>query len=74
LPPHSLHNFAEVTEEFFTQCASCREAKRNIHHLLFIRMREGDSLKSYLNFFQNQLTKDSNCGEKVVALAFISGL
>ena len=37
-------------------------------------MRPGDSLKSYINFFQKQLTKVSNCGEKVSALAFISGL
>ena len=37
-------------------------------------MRPGDGFKSYINFFQNQLTKVSNCGEKVSALAFISGL
>jgi len=37
-------------------------------------MSQGYSLKSYLNFFQNQLTKVPNCGEKIVALAFISGL
>ena len=37
-------------------------------------MRQGDSLKSYLNFFQNKLTKVSNCGEEVAALTFISGL
>jgi len=37
-------------------------------------MRPGDSLKSYINFFQSQLTKVSNYGEEVFALAFISGL
>jgi len=68
--PHSLYNFVEVTKEY----ASHQEAKRNSHHLFSIRMRQGGNLKSYLNFFQNQLTKISNCGEEVAALAFISGL
>jgi len=35
---------------------------------------QGDSLKSSLNIFQNQLTKVSNCGEGVAALTFISRL
>jgi len=37
-------------------------------------MRPGDNLKSYINFFQSQLAKVSNCGEEASALAFISGL
>ena len=37
-------------------------------------MRQRDSLKLYINFFQNQLTKFSNCGKEVSTLAFISGL
>ena len=37
-------------------------------------MRPEDSLNSYINFFQSQLTKASNCGEEVSALALISGL
>jgi len=36
-------------------------------------MRPGDSFKFYINFFQSQLTKVSNCGE-VFALTFISGM
>jgi len=71
---HALHNFAKVTEAFLTQYDSRQEAKKNSHHLLSVRMRQGDSLKSYINFFQNQFTKISNCGEEVAALAFISGL
>ena len=37
-------------------------------------MSPGDSLKSYINFFQNHLAKVSNCGEEVFALVFIGGL
>jgi len=37
-------------------------------------MRQEDSLKSYINLFQSQLTKVSNCGEEVSTFTFISGL
>ena len=37
-------------------------------------MRQGDWLKSYINFFQSQLTKVSNCGEEISTPAFFSGL
>ena len=62
---HALHNFAKVTEAFLTQYDSRQEAKKNSHHLLSVRMRQGDSLKSYINLFQNQLIKVSNCREKL---------
>ena len=73
-PLRSLCNFTEVSKASLTQYASRQEAKRNSHHLLSIKMRQGDSLKSYINFFRSQLTKISNCDEEVSALAFISGL
>ena len=56
------------------QYTSHQEAKRNSHHLLLIEMRQEDSLKLYINFFQSQLTKVSNCGEEDSTLAFISRL
>jgi len=37
-------------------------------------MRPEDSLKYYINFFQNQLSKISNYGKEVSTLAFVSGL
>jgi len=57
-----------------SQYASRWEAKKNSHHLLSVKMRQSDSLKSYISFFQSQLTKVSNCDEDVPALAFICGL
>jgi len=38
---HSRNNFEEITEAFFTQYASRREAKKNNHHLLTIKMKQG---------------------------------
>ena len=70
----SLCNFDEVTKVFLTQYASCQEAKKNNHHFLSVKMRQSDNLKSYISFFQSQLTKVPNCGENVSALAFTSGL
>jgi len=74
LPPCSLYNFSEVTEAFLTQYVTRQEAKRNSHHILTVKMRPEASLKSYINFLQNQLTKVSNCDEEVFVLAFISRL
>jgi len=37
-------------------------------------MRQRDSLKSYISFFQSQLVKLPYCSDDVFALAFISGL
>jgi len=37
-------------------------------------MRQGNSLKSYIDYFQNQLAKIPNCGEDISALALISEL
>ena len=73
LPLRFLHNFLMVTEAFLTQYTSRQEAKYSSHHLLSVKIRPGDSLKSYIDFFQSQQTKVSNCGEEV-SLAFISGL
>jgi len=57
LPPHSLYNFEEMSEEY----ASRQEAKKNNHHLLTVKMRQSDSLKSYIGYFQSQLVKIPNC-------------
>ena len=63
LPARSLCNFEKVTKVFFTQYASLQEVKKNNHHLLSVKMRQGDSLKFYIGFFQSQLNKIPNCGE-----------
>jgi len=47
-------------------------AKKNIHHLLTIKMRQGDILNSYIGYFQSQLVKVPHYGEDVSALTFIS--
>jgi len=57
LPLHSLHSFAEVTETFLNQYASRQEAKKNSHHFISVRMRQGDSLKLFINFLQNHSPK-----------------
>ena len=74
LPPHSLYNFEKITNIFLTQYAARREAKKNNHHILTVKMRQDDSFKSYIGYFQNQLVKVPNCDEDVSALAFINRL
>ena len=53
---------------------SHKEDKKNNHHHLSIKMRENDSFKSYISFFQTHLTKVPNCGEDIFELAFSSGM
>ena len=74
LPPHLLHSFEEITKVFLTQYVSRREAKKNNHHVISIKMRQGDNLMSYISYFHNQLTKIPNCGKDVSTLVFIIGL
>jgi len=50
----------------------CNNQRNN--HLLSIKMRQSDSLKSYISFFQSQLAKVSNYREDIFVLTFISGL
>jgi len=50
------------------------EAKKNNHHLLFVKIRQGNSLKFYIGYFQSQLAKVLNCGEDVSTLTFINEL
>jgi len=57
LPPHSLHNFEEVAEVFLIQYALRREIKRNNRHLLTVKMRQSDNMKSYIDYFQSQLAR-----------------
>ena len=59
---------------FLTQWTSRREAKKNKYHLLTVKMKHGDNLKSFIYYFQSQLVKVPNQGMDVFALAFISGL
>ena len=73
-PSHSLHTFEEVIKAFLDQYASRREVKRNNHHLLSVKMRQGDSFKSYISYFQSHLAKVPNCDKDVFALTFISEL
>ena len=61
LPSHSLFNFEEASEVFLTQYASRQKTKRNNCHLLTVKMRQSDNLKSYIGYFQSQLAKASNC-------------
>ena len=63
-----------MSEAFLTQYVSCQKVKWNNHHLFTIKIRQGDSLKSSIGYFQSQLAKIPNLGTDIFALAFISRL
>ena len=74
LPRQSLWSFEEVKQVFYHQYASRRELKKNNMHLLTIKMKPGESLKQYVDYFHSQMTLVYNCNDDVVAAAFISGM
>ena len=70
---HSIHNFENLTKLFLAQY-SRQKFKQNNHHLLSIKMSPAESLKAYIDYFQNQLAKIRNYSGDASALTFISGL
>ena len=70
----SLWNFEEVKQAFYHQNASWRELRRNINHLLTIKVKLRESLKQNVGYFQSQMVLVYNCNEDVAAARFISGL
>ena len=70
----SVHSFEALTKLFLTQCSSLQEFKQSNHHLLSVKIRFFDNLKTYVGYFQNQLVKVHNCSKDASALAFISVL
>ena len=55
LPPKSsLWSFHDMTDAFYNQFASWRKFQRNNNHLLTVKMKLGESLKNYINYFQSQ--------------------
>jgi len=73
LPMKSLQNFHEVTDAFYNLFAFRRKFQRNNNHLLTVKMKAGESLKNYINYFQSQVALVYNCNEDV-ATTFIIGL
>ena len=71
---NSLSSFDEVSIAFVDQYISCKGIMRNSHHLLYIKMECGESLKKYLTRFQNEMATIHNCSDEVATAAFISGL
>ena len=74
LPRNSLWNYHEVTNAFYNQFASWRKIHRNSNHLLIVKMKTGESLKNYINYFQSQIALVYNYNENIATTALISWL
>ena len=64
-PKNLLRSFHDVTDTFYNQFASLKEFQRNNNHLITLKMKSGESLKNYVNYFQSQMTLVYNCNEEV---------
>ena len=70
----SLRSFEEISDAFFNQYASCQEFKKNSNHLLTVKMKYGESLKSCISYFQSQMALVYNYNDDVATAAFIARL
>ena len=49
LPSHSLRDFEKLKQVFYNQFASSREFKKNINHLLTVKIKPEENLKHYVS-------------------------
>jgi len=74
LPSRSLWNFEEVSDVFYKQYALRQKFKKNNNHLLTVKMKQEETLKCYISYFQSQIALVYNCNDDVAATTFIDGL
>uniref|UniRef100_A0A2N9FDC4 Uncharacterized protein n=1 Tax=Fagus sylvatica TaxID=28930 RepID=A0A2N9FDC4_FAGSY len=74
LIPGSVGSFAQLSRSFFNHFIGGQRCGRPTTHLLNVRQREGETLRSYLTRFNKETLLVDGADDKVVLTAFISGL
>uniref|UniRef100_A0A2N9HHE1 Uncharacterized protein n=1 Tax=Fagus sylvatica TaxID=28930 RepID=A0A2N9HHE1_FAGSY len=74
LIPGSVGSFAQLSHSFFNHFIGGQRCGRPTTHLLNVRQREGETLRSYLTRFNKETLLVDGADDKVVLTAFISGL
>uniref|UniRef100_A0A2N9H4Y6 Uncharacterized protein n=1 Tax=Fagus sylvatica TaxID=28930 RepID=A0A2N9H4Y6_FAGSY len=74
LIPGSIGSFAQLSHSFFNHFIGGQRCGRPTTHLLNVRQREGETLRSYLTRFNKETLLVDGADDKVVLTAFISGL
>ena len=74
LTPGTVGTFTQLSHSFFNHFIGGQWYGRPITHLLNVRQKEGETLRSYLTRFNKETLLVNEVDDKVVLTAFISGL
>uniref|UniRef100_A0A2N9G3C1 RNA-directed DNA polymerase n=1 Tax=Fagus sylvatica TaxID=28930 RepID=A0A2N9G3C1_FAGSY len=74
ITPDSVGSFAQLSRLFFNHFIGAQRYGRPTTHLLNIKQKEGETLRSYLTRFNKETLLVDGADDKVVLTAFISGL
>ncbi|GKV13259.1 hypothetical protein SLEP1_g24299 [Rubroshorea leprosula] len=74
LQPSSVSSYAELAAFFATKFSSRRLIKKTTFELMRVAQREGESLKNYMNRFNNVVLEISSFNHGVGLAALIAGL
>ncbi|GKV06375.1 hypothetical protein SLEP1_g18276 [Rubroshorea leprosula] len=74
LQPDSISSYAELTAFFATKFSSRRLIKKTTSELMRVTQREGESLKNYMNRFNDAVLEISSFNHGVGLAALIAGL
>ncbi|XP_071940088.1 uncharacterized protein [Coffea arabica] len=70
----SIRNFTELARQFAAQFVSSKTYSKNAAHLMAIKQKSDESLKSFMTRFNTESLQIRNKDKKVVMVAFVNGL
>jgi hypothetical protein len=74
LTPGFVRSFAQLNRSFFNHFIGGQQYGQPTTHLLNVRQKEGETLRSYLTRFNKETLLVDEADDKVILTAFISGL
>ena len=74
LTPGSVGTFAQLSRSFFNHFIGGQRYGRPTTHLLNVKQKEGETIRSYLTRFNKETLLVDGADDKVILTAFISGL
>ena len=74
LPTSSINNFEQLGNDFLHHFVGRQCPKRPANHLLTIRQREKETLRSYVKHFTRETLKVDEADDKVQLTSFKAGL
>ncbi len=74
IPPRSISTFIQLSKHFVNHFIGGQRHGRPTTHLLNVKQKDGESLRSYLTKFNREVLLVDEVDNKVVLTTFISGL